>query len=113
MKNKTLIIALSVVVALLVLGVLYTVFSVNNRSLAETALKPNPEEIQQNYTSNEVWGKYYPRHWESYQKGLQTDTETKWGGNTKESKLESYPYLKKLYDGLGYAEEFWEPRGHP
>lgn len=113
MKNRTMLIALSIVVAILVLGALYTVFSVNNRSLAETALKPNPEEIQNNFTSNEVWGKHYPRHWESYQKGLQTDTETKWGGNTKESKLESYPYLKKLYAGLGYSEEFWEPRGHP
>lgn len=113
MKNKTMLIALSVVVAILVLGVLYTVFTVNNRDLHEISLKPNPEEIQQNPNDNELWGKYYPRHWESYQKGLQSDTHTKWGGNTKESKLDIFPYLKTLYAGLGYSKEFWEPRGHP
>ncbi len=113
MKNKGLLIALSAVVAVLVLGAMYTVFSINNRDISEAAKKVNPEEIQKNYTANEVWGKYYPRHWESYQKGLQSDTETKYGGNTRESKLETFPYLRTLYAGLGYSEEFWEPRGHP
>lgn len=104
---------MSAVVALLVLGVVYTLFSINNAERSEAAKKINPQEIQENYTENAVWGKYYPRHWESYQKGLLSNSNTKYAGNTRKSKLETYPYLKTLYAGLGYSEEFREPRGHP
>jgi len=112
MKNKGLIIALASVVALLVLGALYTAFRIHNRDLSEAARKINPREIQDHATETEVWGKYYPRHMESFNKGFQEDTRTKYGGNKKLSKLEEMPYLKKLYAGTGYAEEFFEPRGH-
>ena len=113
MKNNKTIIAIGIILGLLLFGGVYTAFSINNTNLKATAQNPNPQEIQENYTSNEVWGKIYPTHWESYQKGLQTDSKTKYGGNVRESKLEIFPYLKTLYAGLGYSEEFWEPRGHP
>lgn len=113
MKNKGIIIALSVVVAIVVLGAVYTAFTINNRDISEVSKNPNPQEIQKNPTVNEVWGKYYPDHWQSYLKGKQSDKKTKYGGNTRESKLEHFPYLRTLYAGLGYSEEFWEPRGHP
>jgi len=113
MNNKKALIVLGIILGLLVFGGVYTAFSINNKNLKATAQKPNPQEIQENYTSNEVWGKFYPTHWESYRKGLQSDTKTKYGGNVRESKLEISPYLKTLYAGLGYSEEFWEPRGHP
>lgn len=113
MKNNKTIIAIGIILGLLLFGGVFTAFSINNKNLKATAQNPNPQEIQENYTSNEVWGKIYPTHWESYRKGLQTDSKTKYGGNVRESKLEIYPYLKTLYAGLGYSEEFWEPRGHP
>jgi nitrite reductase (cytochrome c-552) len=113
LKNNKTIIAIGIILGLLLFGGVYTAFSINNTNLKATAQNPNPQEIQENYTSNEVWGKIYPTHWESYQKGLQTDSKTKYGGNVRESKLEIFPYLKTLYAGLGYSEEFWEPRGHP
>lgn len=113
MNNNKKLIALGIVLGLFVFGGLYTAFTINNKDLKATAKNPNPQEILENYTSNEVWGKIYPTHWESYRKGLQSDTKTKYGGNTRESKLDIFPYLKTLYAGLGYSEEFWEPRGHP
>lgn len=112
MKNRGLVIALASVVALIVLGAIYTAFRINNRDLSEAAKKINPQEIQQHYTESEVWGKYYPRHWESFNKGYQEKSRTKEGPDTRLSKLEEMPYLKTLYAGTGYAEEFHEPRAH-
>lgn len=112
MRNKGLIIGLSVVVAALVLGALYTAFSINNRPLSEAARKENPKEIVDNYEQSEVWGKYYPKHWESFNEGSKYETKTKYGGNNKTDKLKIQPYLKVLYKGTGYAEEFYEPRSH-
>lgn len=112
MRNKGLIIALSVVVAAMILGAVYTAFSINNRTLSEAARKINPQEIQDNYEASEVWGKYYPKHWESFNEGSKYETKTKYGGNNRTSKLEIQPYLKVLYAGTGYGEEFYEPRSH-
>ncbi|WP_003540088.1 ammonia-forming cytochrome c nitrite reductase subunit c552 [Desulfotomaculum nigrificans] len=112
MKNRGLVIALASVVALFVLGAMYTAFRINNRELSEAARKINPQEIQQRYTESEVWGKYYPRHWESFNKGFQEKDQVKYGASKRLSKLEEMPYLKKLYAGTGYAEEFYEPRAH-
>ncbi|MGI6226050.1 MAG: ammonia-forming cytochrome c nitrite reductase subunit c552 [Peptococcales bacterium] len=113
MNNNKLLITIGIVVGLIFLGGTYTAFTVNNKNLHAIAKNPNPPEILENYTSNEVWGKIYPTQWESYRKGLQSDTKTKYGGNARESKLDLFPYLKTFYAGLGYSEEFWEPRGHP
>ncbi|MGS0745339.1 ammonia-forming cytochrome c nitrite reductase subunit c552 [Syntrophomonas erecta subsp. sporosyntropha] len=61
-------------------------------------------EIAANEMRSEVWGKFYPRHWDSYQANL-NNTE-------KPSHFETKPYMKTIYAGFGFAAEYNEPRGH-
>lgn len=61
-------------------------------------------EIAANETRSEVWGNYYPRHWDSYQ--------ANWENTEKPSHFESKPYMKTIYAGFGFAAEYNEPRGH-
>ena len=112
MKNNKTIIAIGIILGLLLFGGVFTAFSINNKNLKATAQNPNPQEIQENYTSNEVWGKIYPTHWESYRKGLQTDSKTKYGGNVRESKLEIYP-AKDFICWAGLFGRILGAQGHP
>ncbi|EHQ92045.1 ammonia-forming cytochrome c nitrite reductase subunit c552 [Desulfosporosinus youngiae] len=61
-------------------------------------------EIAANETDPAVWGNYYPLHYQTYQENF-NNTE-------KPSHFETKPYMKPLYAGLGFANEFNEPRGH-
>ncbi|HEX3031726.1 MAG TPA: ammonia-forming cytochrome c nitrite reductase subunit c552 [Bacillota bacterium] len=58
-----------------------------------------------------IWGKAYPLEYQSYLKnGEQTKTE--FGGSVRESHLDKMPYLKTLFKGYGFGEDYNEERGH-
>lgn len=69
--------------------------------------KPQREQlgsIAANETDAEVWGKYYPLHFQTYLKNFKNTDKT--------SHFETKPYMQIIYAGLGYSKEFNEPRGH-
>lgn len=70
-----------------------------------TDLKEGPVgEIAANEADPAVWGKYYPKHYDSYKENF--------NNTAKPSHFDTKPYMAPIYAGLGYAEEFNEPRGH-
>ncbi len=57
--------------------------------------------------------KYYPRHWDSYQKNYEQRVEpSKWGGSVNRDKLEQFPQMVELWKGYGFSKEYTEDRGH-
>ncbi len=74
--------------------------------------KPELPALPEDETDPAVWGKYYPRHYDSYKRGYQV-FETKYGGSDKFSKLEKEPYLRRVFAGFGFSEDYNEDRGHP
>jgi nitrite reductase (cytochrome c-552) len=113
-KRKLLMVTGIVIVFLVVL--VAGVFYFQNRDIAEG---PDLPAIGANETDPAVWGKHYPRHYDSYQKNLLVDTVDdyseygKYGGAfEKESHLERYPYMENLYAGYGFSVEYNEERGH-
>ena len=61
-------------------------------------------EIASNEARSEVWGTFYPRHWDSYQANYENSDNP--------SHFETKPYLKTMYAGIGFAAEYNEPRAH-
>ncbi|MDA8235351.1 MAG: ammonia-forming cytochrome c nitrite reductase subunit c552 [Clostridia bacterium] len=69
-----------------------------------TGLNPGEEDPA-------VWGKYYPRQYESYLKNKE-ESKTEFGGSVRESHLDKKPYLRVLFKGYGFGEDYNEERGH-
>lgn len=94
-------IAIFSIIAVIVLGLSgFYFFRDHNEDIEEGPVG----EIAANEADPAVWGKYYPKHYESYMENYKN--------SAKPSHFETKPYMKPLYAGLGYAEEFNEPRGH-
>lgn len=74
--------------------------------------RPELPALPEDEADPAVWGKYYPRHYDSYKKGYQK-FDTKYGGSDKYDKLERMPYLRRVFAGYGFSEEYNEDRGHP
>lgn len=68
-------------------------------------------QIGPNETDPAVWGKVYPRHYDSYLKNAEMSS-TDFGGSKPISKLEKDPYLKILFAGNPFSIEYNEDRGH-
>lgn len=105
---------LGIIIGLLVLGlagtVLYYRSFTTTGTQAETAKLP---DLPAREIDSKVLAKYYPRHWDSYQKNNITQTEpSKWGGSEQKNKLEQSPHMVGLWQGYGFSKEYLEDRGH-
>ncbi len=61
---------------------------------------------------NAVWGRNYPRQYESYLRTRDDTTRTRYGGGYPRDYLEIYPHLTILYAGYGFEREYLQGRGH-
>ena len=62
--------------------------------------------------NNAVWGRNYPREFETYSRTRITDTKTKFGGAYLRDYLEDDPYQVILFAGYGFSKEYLQARGH-
>lgn len=98
-KTKQFIMVIIPIAALLIVAGFFF-FTRHNQDLAE-----GPQgEIAANEFRSEVWGGFYPRHWDSYLANRENTAHP--------SHFDSKPYMKIIYAGTGFAAEFNEPRGH-
>lgn len=70
-------------------------------------VKINPYEPR-----NEIWGKNYPREFESYYETSDTSLRTLYNGNAMIDMLEVDPRLVVLWAGYGFAKDYNQGRGH-
>ena len=61
---------------------------------------------------NEVWGKNFPREYESYLKTLDTNFVSPHGGSAKRDYLDDFPELVILWAGYGFSKDYAQGRGH-
>lgn len=80
---------------------------------AETAYVYKPQvKINDYEPRNEVWGKNYPREYQSYMQTAETDFKSKYNGNTMIDMLEVDPRLVVLWAGYGFSKDYNQGRGH-
>jgi nitrite reductase (cytochrome c-552) len=59
-----------------------------------------------------VWGRNFPRQYDSFMKTKEDNSETTYGGSVPYNKLERYPVLTRLWAGYAFSKGFSEERGH-
>ena len=70
--------------------------------------------VDDNTTDPAVWATNWPRQFDTYSRTVDA-THTRYGGSDgapAESRLESDPWLKRMFAGYAFAIDFRERRGH-
>lgn len=103
MKNSKRIglIAISALIIAVVVGSGVGMFIGHNKPLQQTTIQPIDAK---NFEKSALWGKNYPAQYESYKSND--------GLTEQPSHFDDMPYLKTMYNGIGYAVEFNHARGH-
>jgi nitrite reductase (cytochrome c-552) len=61
---------------------------------------------------NEVWGRYFPREYQSYLRTREAGFKSKYNGNGLVDMLAEDPNLVVLWAGYGFSKDYNQPRGH-
>jgi len=59
-----------------------------------------------------VWGRNFPREYDSFQKTVDDTIKTKYGGSVPFSKLERYPAAVRVWAGYPFSVDYNKARGH-
>ena len=98
------------VVVVFLLGLLAS--SITERK-SEAIFAYTPQvEYDQNEPRNAVWGKNFPREYESYYETTDTSFRSKYNGNAMIDMLEVDPRLVVMWAGYGFAKDYNQGRGH-
>ncbi|WKK64621.1 ammonia-forming cytochrome c nitrite reductase [Lutimonas zeaxanthinifaciens] len=108
MKNWILFVVTAVVVFLL--GILASSV-INRKNEAKFAYTPKVE-INDNEPRNDVWGKNFPKEYQSYLQTLDTNFASYQGGSHMVDLLEEDPNLVILWAGYGFSKDYNQGRGH-
>ena len=108
MKNWILFIITAIVVFLL--GMLASSV-INRKNEAKYAYTP-VVKLNKNEPRNEIWGKNFPKEYQSYLQTLDTNFASYQGGSHMIDLLEEDPYLVILWAGYGFSKDYNQGRGH-
>ncbi|MFP4367946.1 MAG: ammonia-forming cytochrome c nitrite reductase [Candidatus Kapaibacterium sp.] len=70
------------------------------------------EDIPKWEPRNEVWGRNFPRQYNSYLHTLDTSFMSKYAGSAHIDYLERYPEVVVLWAGYGFSKDYAQGRGH-
>ncbi len=112
-SRQTLLIGV-VFVAAAILTALVALLLVNitQRKSEEAAYPLRVVEIGPDEIDPAVWGKNFPRQYDSFKKTQINYGQTVYGGSEPYSKLERYPAMVRLWAGYAFSIDHNEERGH-
>ncbi len=84
---------------------------VERRSEAKYAYRP-PTDLQPFETDNSVWGKFYPREYQSWLMTADTSFRSKYAGSKPLDILTTDPELVVLWAGYSFSKDYKQARGH-
>jgi nitrite reductase (cytochrome c-552) len=84
---------------------------VERRSEAKYAYRP-PTDIGPFETDNSVWGKFYPREYESWLMTADTSFRSKYAGSKPVDVLATDPEMVILWAGYSFSKDYMQARGH-
>lgn len=108
MKNWVLFVVTALVVFLL--GMLASNV-LNRKNEAKFAYTPTVS-ISENEPRNDVWGKNFPKEYQSYIQTLDTSFTSMQAGTSMRDMLEEDPNLVVLWAGYGFSKDYNQGRGH-
>lgn len=104
---------LTLLVGMATFGVLALLINIFERKQESRTPFVRLVEVNEVSSDPEPWGVNFPLQYESYLKTADSE-RTEYGGNhaLPPSKLESDPWLKRLYAGYAFSKDYREARGH-
>ena len=125
-SNRSLLVAVAVLAALLAVGV--TALLVNILERTQEARNPfyRVVELNDDTVDPEVWGKNFPLQYDDYRRTVD-QVRTRYGGSeavprtptqvdprsiVAQSRLEEDPRLRTMWAGYAFSQDFREDRGH-
>jgi len=111
----TLLMALAFIVGgVIMFGIGALLVNINTHQVEAAQFPLKIVEIPEDTIDPAVWGKNFPRQYDSFMKTQLTgpEYETPYGGSNSYSKLERIPAMKRLWNGYAFAVDFNEERGH-
>lgn len=101
---------LGTVVIVFILGLLAS--SIIERRSESKVYFQMVSEIPEWEPRNEVWGRNFPREYESYESTLDTSFLSKYGGSGTRDYLEEHPEMVVMWAGYAFSREYKQARGH-
>jgi len=101
---------LASVAAVFLLGMLASSI-VERRSEAKYAYRP-PTDLQPFETDNSVWGKFYPREYQTWLRTADTSFHSKYAGSKPIDVLGTDPEMVILWAGYAFSKDYYQARGH-
>ena len=68
-------------------------------------------EVDDSTVDPELWGKNYPRQYDSYKRTVDVE-RTRHGGSDAFQKMDEYPVWRRIFAGYAFAVDHREERGH-
>jgi len=111
-RNIIWLVAAFVVGALVMAGLAALLVSIQGHKNEAAEYPLRVVQIADNELDPAVWGKNFPREYDSFKKTEDTTISTTYGGSIKYSKLEKDPKLVRLYAGYPFSVDYNKARGH-
>jgi nitrite reductase (cytochrome c-552) len=109
---KKLYVALVVLVALATAGVMALLMNIFERKKQAGQYPLKVVEIAEDEVDAAVWGKNFPRQYDSFIKTRENYGRTFYGGSFPYQKHDENPRLRRLWAGNPFAVDYREERGH-
>jgi nitrite reductase (cytochrome c-552) len=110
-SSKGLLLLVMLISALATAGVAYLLVTIFEHK--QDAKQPFYRVVELNEVSTDptLWGQNFPHHYDQY---MSTAGDRFFGGSAAlpDSKLDHYPWLKRLYAGYAFSIDYREARGH-
>ncbi|HOE05931.1 MAG TPA: ammonia-forming cytochrome c nitrite reductase [Bacteroidales bacterium] len=101
---------LGTVIVVFVLGLFAS--TIIQRRTEATVINAPLYQLDKFEPRNEMWGKAYPREYETYKQMDDTSFRSKYNGNAMRDALDEDPRLVILFAGYAFSKDYNQPRGH-
>jgi len=101
-----------VVGAVLLASVAFLLTNIMSRKAEQVKYPLKVVPIAANELDPAVWGKNFPREYDSFMKTQDDTIETPYGGSVPFDKLARYPALKRVWAGYAFSVDYNKARGH-
>jgi nitrite reductase (cytochrome c-552) len=111
-RNTLLLIAAFAIGAIAMAGLAALLVNIQEKKSEALQYPLHVVEIPEIELDSAIWGKNFPREYDSFQKTKDDTISTPFGGSTPFSKLQRNPNLVRLLAGNAFSVDYNEERGH-
>ena len=111
-RNLILIIGVFAAAALAFVGLALLLLNIQQHKAEAQEYPLKVLEVAADELDPAVWGRNFPREYDSFLKTEDSTLETKYGGSVPHSKLQRDPALIRLYAGYAFSVDYNDARGH-